>query len=409
MILLKIGVIALPFYELLIKLLPFATTTAINTREAKSFLGFYIALAIGLSGIYSGEIRKCKNKWILLFLLFIPINIHLAPQYNIELNGVSSPNYWVWKPFLTILCYFFMFIIVQSLKITRESLSKLFNVMVWCGLIMSTYVLFQNFGWDQFFIIKPGQHITASTNPLLVGTLGNSTIVSPYIAMIIPIALYLRRWIVALVLICAVIACQSNMAIGAMIVSLLLYVCFRYRLRGIFVVFLALTLSVSVLNGIRVLNPQKFTKITSKVTSASGRIAVWKESIKISKESELGKGKTRHPFTGTGLGSYPVLYRPLMKSTFGKAHNEYLEVFCTMGIGGFVLFLMAIGFMLKSVFISYFEGFNQTEIAALICSFVCISLVALGTFIWQVSPQNYYTVLIFGLLSNRRILKGELQ
>ena len=406
LILLKIGVIVLPFYELLVKVFPLALVQTPDTRTAKLFLGLWIALAIGLSALFLGQVNRCKNRWLLLFLIFIPLNIHLSPQYPIELNGVKSPNYWVWKPFVMILCYFLMFMAVQSLKITRESLSKLLNIMVWCGLVMAGYVILQNFGWDQFFAARVGEPFRTVTKPVTVGTLGNSTIVSPYIAMIIPFALYLRKWVVSGVLIYAVFATQSEMAIGAMIVSIALYSCLRWKLRAIFTVFLMGVFAVGILTGIKAKNPEKFAEIKTKVIQTNGRVAIWKESIRISKEENL-RGNTPHPYTGTGLGSYSVLYRPLMKSTFGQAHNEYLEVFCTMGIVGFVLFLMAIGFMLKSAFLAYVD-YNQAEIAALLCSFICISLVAFGTFIWQLSPHNYYTVLIFGLLSNRRLLKGEL-
>jgi len=433
-VLLKIGVILTPYYELLVKLLPYGHVATPDTRVAKTFIGLWIALAIGLSAMFSGEIRKCKNIWILFFLVFIPLNIHLAPKYSIQLNGVDSTNYWVWKPFVMMLCYFIMFLGVQSLNITKETLKSLFGTIVWCGFIMAVYMILQNFGWDQFFESKTGEAYRTVTKPITVGTLGNSTLVSPFVAMIIPLALYLRHisatfpqqkkpifiitsWIVVPTLIYAVWLSQSNMAIGAMIVSLILYSCLRWKMRGVFVVYLALVLSFSVLNGIRVLNHSQFNKMETKITAANGRIAVWKEIIRIAKEEKLGNIrnasgnviKARHPFTGTGIGSYPVLIKQITKSIFGQAHNEYLEVFVTMGIGGFVLLMLSIMFMLLSSMFAFFDDFNRDELAALLSSFVCIALVALGTFPWQIAPIIFYTVVIVGLLHNRRILKGVLQ
>ena len=400
-ILLKVGLVILPFYELLVKICPFAGVQTPDTRYAKTFLGVWLALAIGVSALFSGEIRKCKNRWVLLFLLFIPLNIHLAPQYNIELNGVMSPNYWVWKPFVMYLVYFLMFLSVQSLNITKDSFKSLLNIMVWCALVMSGYVLLQNFGWDQFFTKRIGDEFIQVTKPITVGTLGNSTIVSPYIAMIIPLALYLRRYLTAIVLICAVVATQSAMAMGAMIVSLLAYSCLRWKIRGVFWVFLALVLSLSVLNGIRVLKPAIFKEMTNKISNDNGRTLVWTGIVKSMKETEFGMvTKSRYPYTGLGIGSFPILMKQELKTHFDKAHNEYLQIFSEMGIIGLFLFLAAIGYMVKTAIFSL-----NPEIDALLSSFLCVALVALGSFPWQIAPIIYLTIIITGLLSNENILR----
>ena len=407
-ILLKIGIVLLPFYELLAKVLPFAVVATPDSRFAKSFLGLWLALGVGASACFCNGFRPLKNKWILLFLLFIPLSIHLSPRFNIVLNGVNSTSFWVWKPFVMILCYFLMFMGVQSLNITRSVVRGIFNVMVWCGFVMAAYVILQNFGWDQFFDVKTSEEFMWVTKPITVGNLGNSTIVSPYIAMLIPLALYLRRWIMVPIMIAAVWLTHSHLAIGAMIVSLCVYSCFKWRLKGVFAVFLALVLSLSVLNGVRVLNPTKYNKITDFRAVASGRVDVWKKTFKITRDEKLGVNKTRHPYTGTGLGSYTVIIKPLMENTFGQAHNEYLEVMCTLGIFGLFLFLMAILSMIRSVFYTYIDDFNKGEIIALFSSFICIALIATGNFVWQIAPLIFYSVVVIGLLHNRNLIKGEL-
>ena len=410
LILLKAGLIILPYYETLMRGCPLAIVQAPDTRVAKAFLGIWVALAIGLTSLYAGEIRGCKNKWLILFLIFIPLNIHLSPKYNIEINGIDSTNYWVWKPFVMILCYFLMFMAVQSLNITRKSLRSIFSVVMWCGFIMGGYVLLQNAGWDQFFSKRLGDQFLAVTKPVTVGTLGNSTIVSPYIAMIVPFALYFNRYIISTVLILAVIATQSAMAIGAMVVSVILYSCLRWRVKASIAVLAVIIISASLLINVKTTNPSQYANIMSNITNTNGRIPVWKETIRIIKEEEIGnKIKSRYPFTGVGLGSYPILIRPLIKTMFSKAHNEYLEILCTLGIIGLILFLLSIGYMMKSAFYAYIDDFNRLELITLMSSFVCIALIAGGTFVWQIAPTIFYTIIIVGLLHNRRILNGELE
>lgn len=407
LVLLKVGMVLSPFYELLVKLCPSAVVITPDTRIAKTFIGIWLAIIIGGSACFSGELKRCKNKWILLFLVFIPLSIHLSPQYNIELNGVKSSNFWAWKPFVMYLSYFLMFMVVQSLNITKRGIRGIFNTMAWCAFVMAGYVLLQNIGWDQFFNVKTGGQFDNVTKPLVVGTLGNSTIVSPYIAMIIPMALYLHRWVVSFVLICAVVVSQSAMAIGAMVVSLLVYLCLRFRMKGVFVVFLTVVLGVSVLNGVRVLKPQVFESM--RIVENNGRISLWKGIVKEMKSGEFGEAKDSYPYTGLGLGSYNVLMKPTLGNIFAQAHNEYIQVFVETGLIGLFLFLMAIFYMMKEALLSYIDGFNRSEISALVCSFLCIGLVACGSFPWQIAPLIYLTVIVVGLLHNENILQGELE
>ena len=414
MILLKVGLVLTPFYEILVKLFPMAVVQTPDTRMAKSFLTMWLALAIGLSALFLSEIRMCKNKWILFFIAFIPLSIHLSPQYNIELNGVMSPNYWVWKPFVEILCYFLMFTAIQSLRINRQSVKSILTVMVWCGTIMAVYVLIQNTGWDQFFNKRTGgvnnNFFFSVTKPITVGTLGNSTIVSPYLAILVPLSIYLKRHVSTIMLICAVLACHSHVATGAMILSLIAYSCLKCGKKLTLVVFLAVLLALSVASWSNYFHPKEFRQARSRIFKDNGRVEVWKSIIIAMREKEFGiASKTRHPFTGLGLGSYPIVMKPEINTIFAQAHNEYIEVLCQTGWVGLILFLCAIGHMLKKIFNSYLDGLNRAEITALTSSFICAALIACGTFIWQIAPTIYLSVIVVGLLHNRNLLKGELE
>ena len=65
---------------------------------------------------------------------------------------------------------------------------------------------------------------------------------------------------------------------------------------------------------------------------------------------------------------------------------------------------MSIFSMIKGAYYS-----NNKETLPIVCSFVCISLIAFGSFVWQLSPHNFYTVLLVGLLHNESLIKGELK
>jgi O-antigen ligase len=86
-----------------------------------------------------------------------------------------------------------------------------------------------------------------------------------------------------------------------------------------------------------------------------------------------------------------------------------LQVFSEAGFVGLFLFLAAIGYMLKQVFYAYLDEFNRKEVVALFSSFLCIGLVAFGSFPWQIAPIIYLTIIVVGLLHNQNILQGEMK
>jgi len=418
-ILLKVGFVLLPFYELLVKGLPYSLTMSSDSRVAKMFLALWLALAIGAGAVFFGKIRECSNKWILAFLIYIPISINLAPKFPFAVNGIDSSSFWVWKPFLVILCFYMMFMAVQSMDITKKDIRDMLTLIFWTALVMSVYVIFQSFGWEQFYNQKVGPEFIWVTKPAVVGNLGNSTVVSPYIAMCIPFALYLKKYWGAGVMVWAVIATHSLVAIGAMAVSMVVYLIFEYREKGILICTILL-LVISIFAGwYRVVHKGKAIDF---VNLSNGRTAVWKNTFEALKSGEFTESKTRHPFTGIGPGSYAIMVRPMINTDFAQVHNDYLEVACTFGLIGIFIFLGALWQMGCSVICAYYRAFrikdlvtcwngvlDNSALVALSASFLCISIAALGTFAFQVSPHNFYAVAIAGLLHNKNIIKGELK
>lgn len=373
-------------------ILPFLTyTKQVDTREPKFMLMIVLLLALTLWGFFKGIFKPVKNIWALIFLFYLGIHIILAPSPNINLADNQVGNFWLWKPLFMILLSALSIFAISSIDFKDGSDKVLLKIMSWAGFIMALYVILQWLGIEQFFTVLSPSGYSLPSNPKVSGTLGHPTIVGAFMAMIIPVSLYLKKYIPALIIILAVLLTKSHMAIGAMVVSL----GFMYAIRNkkIFICFLSLLLIAGLSCG---LNKQIRSKIT---LMSSGRIAIWQDVLKDMKEPFFKNSLKAYPLTGIGLGSFKYVFHLkhfTLKDRFEQAHNEYLELMCNIGIVGIVLFLCALWVFIKQSF-SFTNRYRQS----LMASFVCISLIAVGNFVWQLAPTAFYTIFVVGLLNNQ--------
>lgn len=403
--LLTVGLVLIPYYEILIRFLPFVGVDAPDSRQPKEFLALWLALIIGLVSIFNGNFKVFKNKWLLVFVGFTLLSIRLAPkmplilfdQHNrvIEFNLPDSINIWVWKPVFIILCYLLMLVAISNLSITKKDFKFILTIMAFSGFIMSIYVLLQKIGIDQFWVTKGYDQIGSPTNPELVGNLANPTLVAAYIAMLIPLSLYIKRYFFSIVMIGTVFLINSQMAYGAMIISLLVYFIFSvdFIKKPIVIILIAL-IFFGVCGYIYFMKPDF-------IIDDGARFNEWKMIIKNLLSVPEGR-KVNYAMFGMGPGSFIHTYtHTTPNSTFLQAHNEYLDVMYAFGIVGKFLFAMAFWTFITSFIKKYVNSYYEKRILlALGCSFLCISLNALGCFVWQISTLSFNSIVILGLIYN---------
>jgi hypothetical protein len=381
-ILIGLGLIVLPFLTF---------QGQVDTREPKMMLMIVLLSALNLWAFFKGILKPVKNKWALIFLFYLSLHLIFAPKPLLIVNDCSISNFWLWKPLLIIWLSAISIFVISSIDFSFGGAITLLKIMAWCGFVMALYVILQRLGLDQLFVIKDTQGYSLPVNPGIGGTLGHPTVVGAFMAMIIPIALYLKKTIKATIIIIAIILTQSQMAIGAMVVSL----GFMYAIRNkrTFILFLSLLFIAGLFIGI---NKQVQKRISFY---SSGRLPVWNNIITDLKSPLNEKSKNIYPLSGIGLGSFKYVFHlkhPTQKDKFGKAHNEYLELLYNTGIIGLGLFLCAIWELVRRSF-PFTDRYKQ----ALMASFICSLILACGNFIWQLAPTAFYTIFIVGLLNNQ--------
>lgn len=379
---------------------PFITIRGQDIKELKSMLTLVFMLALGLLSVYKGSFKALKNKWALLFILFMWLCIMLAPKSGVMMFNMDLGDFWSWKPFTYILVYFLGIWAIASYEFKKEDLNKVLEVAVWCGFIMAVYCLIQILHLDQFFMKDP--HSMGHERWRIGGTLGHPTFVSAYIGVFVPIAIYLKRWGKAIFMGLMIFIIQSQVSIGAFLISSLFLLWIK-RPRWVIPIIISFILICGI---VKVAKPNYIRD--------SGRLFEWKRITKdiIKPENDA----QRYPLTGKGLGSFYYTYHIVHstpeepnKCSLFQAHNEFLEVWYNCGLIGLGLLLMAIWTMIKQNlnFKKYFQGNETINLrTCLVASFIFSAVNACGTFCWQLGGCMFAIAVVVGLLHNKEIINA---
>lgn len=372
-ILIGLGLVLIPFYA-----------PSVDPRGSKLLVALGIGLSLALWVFYKHKIKPLGNKWIYMLMGFLFLNVIFAPKINFKVIDAIISSFWLWITLGNALVFFLMLVAVRSIEITKEQINKLLLVSVWVGFILSLYGILQFFGIEQFFVLSDSQEALTRPSSRMAATMGHPTFLASLLVMIIPLALYLKKYWFAFVMALALVLTRSYLAIFSLAVAVAFFYLFKNKII-IISIFLLLSLGFA---GI----------ISTHLISDNGRFGIWEETIK-DINSPFKEGFKKFPITGMGIGSYKYLFhlkhpakyvgQPLLTS----AHNEYLQFTYEAGIIGGVLLIFSILY----VFISNFFAVDTYRIA-LLSSFLGICICASGYFVWQLAPTIFYTIFIIGLL-----------
>ena len=378
--LLKIGLVVTPFI-----LAPSGTDIA---REPKMAWALCFALAIGLTALYQGLLKPFRNKWTLVLAGFCLLSFYLSPNPTLNLFGIASGRFWSWEGLYQVLVFLIFTITVASLELSRKEANTIIDIMVWCGLAMGVLVVLQAMHLDQFFKHRFG------TYGHMCGTLGNPTLVSPYLAMIAPLALYRRRYLFAGVIALATCLTRSDVALAGLVMGLVAYIALLGRK-----ILIVVSILVVLLGGFGIYCYGNSPELRQKFPD-NERFLTWTQSITDLKTPPMRDSKKAYAITGLGMGSFKYLFHVKNNphnDNFLYAHNDYVQVAYELGIAGFFIFIAMILVMLRD---RVWRQLIDHRRRALTASFISIATCAMGSFVFQIGTHIFYTLTIVGLLYN---------
>lgn len=374
-------------------ILPFITILGFPGNESMIMFGLFMASTLCLWGYFTQEQKPLRNRWLLFFIGYLLFSAWQSPSPVLVISGLPATHMWVWKPIFMAFVYLGMYKAIVAAKITEKHKDIIFDILIVSGLITAFHCIGQRFDIMQWFALTKRYAPEASQGFIRVtGMLGAPTFVSPYMMMIIPLALFRKRYLFAAVMALAIYFSRSQMAMGAGVVMLGALGCFKFKryrnfIIGLFMI-VGITLASLYLSG---------NSTTREFIQDSARFTNWsKMAVAINSPSPTGK---KYPYTGRGPGSFYYTYRAESKTAYARAHNEYLEVLYDTGIIGAFLFIMSLFHIFKNIVFSERNKY-------LLASFIGICVCALGTFVWHLGATMFLTIVILGLLNNEELKNG---
>lgn len=374
-------------------LIPLYCEAGTSCRDEKTMLAIIMASALSLFGLYSGKLKSFKNIWAIMLCGYLLISALCAPKANLLLFSLPIGALWVWKNIYYAFVMLGMLALISNKILTDFDIKLFLEIMIWMALISAIYVIFQYFGIDQFFVRTQAVNLEGHMG----ATFGHPTLVSPFIAMIIPIAIYRRKFIQAIVMAVAIVMTKSQVAIGAAVVGVLFY----YSTQGSVKLILSI-LTASILSFILIYGYFNSGTIQNFVEDNT-RFQNWKQIYSDVVNPIDKEGIHKYSFTGFGPGTFYFRYHVEHNNNYLQAHNEYLEFLYDTGFIGLGLLLCAIGYMVKINYKISNIWHNRASKykMALLSSFICIAVAAGGTFVWHIGAYTFYTIVICGLLHNK--------
>ena len=424
-ILIAIGLIVIPFF----------TVPAYSSREPKMAVAVVIAAAVVMLGLYRGGLKPFKNYWVLILLGYFIFCLWLAPMpsfpfkiqigqkilsFNIigvmQQNGVDIHNLLSWR----FIGYAFLFALglrtIAGIAVNKEDKYKFLSIVSWTGFLMAVYCVWQAVDIEQFCRLAGTLHATA---PKVGGTMGQPTIVAPFLAFTLPAILYLRKHFKFVVVIAALCATQSQVAMGAAVLGLLFYWGTMSKGKSILAGLIAITLITGTAIGFKTMHRQG-------IVGDGGRFGHWKNAVEqlIGKPKEIKRvkcadpveyqkqhidntfydGETgeiiyyetrpRHALTGFGPGTFIYTYHTQNDNTMFEAHSEPVEFLWEVGFIGMSILLAAFVFLFSTC---VYTPMNKAIIAGVVTMLICSG----GTFVFHSGVYLFYTIVALGILSNR--------
>lgn len=388
-------------------------------------LYFLIPLEIFIY-VYKIVKKEVKLNYYDMIVFLILILLMLVTNNSIDIDTSIWGAYGRNEGFLSILCYYLLFLNSKSLD--EKQINVVIKTFFGVGTIQFVYCLLQ------VFFRFPGLPLfsLSGVNYMAMGFVNNPNFLGSYCIMLLGLALMLylvkgerKYFVLSIIFFINLILAQSTGPFFAFIILFIFMIVFM-KIKGIIdwkkigIVCASFILTfIIVSNGVELYCKKVFNdKIVSSYTIkgdilntlnlfgiskgndeenmtiedyGSGRITIWKNTLKV---------VPKYFWLGSGIDTFGYVYQKGGNVYYDKAHNEYLQILVTEGIFTLISYLS----LLLLLFIDGVKS-NNKLIWVLMMAFIGYALQAfLNISVNTVAPTFYIIMgMMAGLISQEKV------
>ena len=393
-------------------------------------LYFLIPLEIVIY-VYKIIKKEIKLNYYDIIVFLILILLMIVTNNSIDIDTSIWGDYKRNEGFLSILCYYLLFLNSKSLD--EKQINIVIKTFFGVGIIQFLYCMLQ------VFFRFPGLQLFSlnGVNYMAMGFQGNPNFLGSYCIMLLGLALMLylvkgerKYFVLSIIFFINLILAQSTGPFFAFIILFIFMIIFM-KIKGIIdwkkivIVCASFILTfIIVSNGVELYCKKVFNdNIVSSYTIkgdilntlnlfgvskgnneenitiedyGSGRITIWKNALKV---------VPKYFWLGSGIDTFGYVYQKDSNVYYDKAHNEYLQILVTEGIFTLISYLS----LLLLLFIDGVKS-NNKLIWVLMMAFIGYALQAfLNISVNTVAPTFYIIMgMMAGLISQEKV-KGKLK
>lgn len=350
--------------------------------SAARYIVDLMALGIGLTVLFTNGWKKLPSKALGLLLGLMLVSHFHAPNIQFQ-STFLPPDHAIfdYKPMFEVLLFFVMFMGIYSMEIGDKLKNLIRQTLVWIPTIYAGFAILQRLGLDQFYKLISEPISQMSRNPEVGGFIGQPVFCAALIAICMSFVFrHGKIWHMAVCIIGVLVTGNRSAMIAIVICALFTsqYKNIGKILLGAYISYLALGVIIQFFPSIHLphMGEERFT--------------IWREVIQDFTNSHFPGINNSQILTGTGLGSFSVIFPFYHGNGYYQAHNEFLESLRCLGI---------IGFGLLFYFIRKIPCIDKSISGALFAS--CI--LALTNAIWHIPQLAFVTVFLIAMAYNKTV------
>lgn len=369
----------------------------------KEFLALLAVVIICL--IPSPRRQYTINLWLKIMIVFLVFATYLAPPIKLLLGLADLGGLWMWKSLAWVFAYFMLYRKIRGMPIIHLEQKKLIAKSIgYAGLISAVYAIVQYLNIDQFQTYFRPEWEGYRQAGDITALIGSPVYLGVFLGLCLPFSIYALRWWQSIVIILAILTCQSDTATIFVVFMLVFMCCMRAKsLNWLRAYVLCVVVIMAAMGSL-------WHEIRPHVGD-NGRFGIWRDTVEdwrspcltIPITPEMSKGeaiettllnKRTWAITGRGIGSFEYIFQRKHPG-WNDPHNVYLRVLYETGIIGLILFLGMIAFVFWK---NFFIAREDYWVLTLYCSFLFVCLSGLTLPILIIEPLRFMSVVVMSLL-----------